>query len=224
MLPRVDFRPNDFDNIVNQKGFHTIWEQGMYCSCYTDSGQPDYNCPTCGGRGYLYFGAKKTRCLVTSIKGKKVEEKIGLDDKGSAYLTSLTTDNIGFRDRFTFPDFTMKYSDIIKRDASSNADPVRYHILEVIMVRALDRELKEEQDFVVSEDRKSLIWSEGSLEPQEQYSILYTTRPVYIAINPIHELRGSYSMYKGQGQEYFTPLPKQFQIKREDFLLPDDLR
>ena len=52
----------------------------------------------------------------------------------------------------------------------------------------------------------------------DSYSVLYNCNPVYIAIGPIHDIRGTYTMAKAGGLEAFVQLPKQFQIKREDFM------
>jgi len=221
MVPRADFRASHFDTLIRQKGFRVIWQQGMFCACANpDSGQPDYNCGSCKGKGYVYFGDTPTRVLVASISGRKEQDTIGLDDIGGAYLTSLSTDNVGFRDRFVFQDFTMKYSEIVK--FSGGVDALRYPALDIIAVRRLDTEYRRGIDFELSKDGKSLEWKNSTaMYDNQTYSVLYDTRPVYIAINPIHEMRGTYTLHKGRGEELFVVLPKQFQIRREDFIESD---
>ncbi len=64
LLARADFKIEIFNNLIKQKGYTVIWQQGMFCSCISsDSGQPDYNCPTCYGKGYVYFDPVKTKAL-----------------------------------------------------------------------------------------------------------------------------------------------------------------
>jgi hypothetical protein len=221
--PRADFKPEIFDAIIMQKGFRVLWEQGMFCSCIgKESGQPDYNCPACKGRGYVYFGGKVTKALVTSINGHKEQERIGLYDIGTAYLTPLSTDDVGFRDRFTFLDFTVKFSEVIKRGPAGTPDPLRYKAIDIICLRNLNTEYKRGIDFELSKDGLYIEWINEPLYENSSYSILYTIRPVYIAINPVHELRGTYIKQGGRGLDNFVPLPKQFQIKREDFLEKDE--
>ena len=221
--PRADFKPEAFDALIIQKGYRVLWEQGMFCSCYNmQSGQPDYNCPACKGKGYVYFGGKITRALVTSINGHREQERIGLYDMGTAYLTPLSTDNVGFRDRFTFLDFIVKFSEVIKRGAPGTADALRYEAIDIIALRNLNTEYKREVDFELSEDKRHIKWITEPLYENDQYSVLYTIRPVYIAINPIHELRGTYTKQGARGLENFVSLPKQFQIKREDFIEYDN--
>jgi hypothetical protein len=222
MAPRADIKPGLFDTAIFQKGYRILWEQGMFCSCYIkESEQPDYNCNTCKGKGYLYFGAKQIRAVVTSINGHKDQHRIGLDEVGSAYMTPQSTDDIGFRDRFTFLDFTTRFSEILTRDVDgemTKIDKLRYPAKDIVMVRKLDQEFKRGLHFDLAKDGKTIEWYEDYLYEGDRYSILYTTNPVYISIGPIHELRGTYSMAKAGGLEAFHQLPKQFQIKREDFL------
>jgi len=217
--PRADFKPELFDTLINQKGYKVIWEQGMFCSCYNQmSGQPDYNCPACRGKGYVYFDPKETRALVTSINGRKEQEKIGLNDLGTAYLTPKASDNVGFRDRFTFLDFTMKFSQLVVKDSPGMPDRMKYPIKDVISVRQLNTVYRRGIDFDISKDGWDIIWKSAGPVQGSTYSVLYDTNAVYIAINPIHELRGTYIIKGGGGLENFVPLPRQYQIKREDFL------
>jgi len=218
---RADFRPELFDTAIFQKGYRILWEQSMLCSCYTkNSGQPDYNCPVCKGKGYVYFDPKEIRAVVSSINGHKEQTHLGLFDLGSAYLTSMSTDDIGFRDRFTFLDFTTKFSEVIIHDENmegSDIDTFRYPAKEMVSVRKLDTTYIQGRDYDVSKDGRSITWK-TYMNPGDQYSVLYKTNPVYIAIGPIHELRGTYSVAKAKGLEIFYQFPKQYQIKREDFL------
>lgn len=212
---RADFKPELFDTLIKQKGYRVIWEKGMFCSCIdAESGQPDYNCPACHGKGYIYIDPKETRAVITSINGRKDQDRIGLNDQGSAYLTPLSTELVGFRDRFTFCDFTVKLSEVLTK----GDDRCRYPVKEICSVMQLKNPYIEGTDFSLSANKLDLIWHNPCLQDGESYSILYTTNPVYIAINPIHELRGTYSMVKGKGLETFIQFPSQYQIKREDLL------
>jgi hypothetical protein len=140
---------------------------------------------------------------------------------GGAYLTPLSTDNVGFRDRFTFPDCTVKFSEVFSKNSTNK---LRYPVIQMIALRSVEKFLYEGVDFDVDTDlhtnTSTIIWKTMADPPAdgELISTLYTTFPVYICLNPIHELRGTYSMEKGGGTEYFVPLPKQFKIKRESFI------
>lgn len=215
---RADFKPEFFDTAIKQKGYKVLWEQAMFCPCIdTKTGQPDYGCSSCKGSAYVYFNAMETKALVTSINGHKEQSGIGLQDLGTAYLTPVSTDNVGFRDKFTFVDFTTKYSEVLIKD-NSNTNKTNYGIVKIISVRSLNSVYALNTDFTVSNDKRHIIWNTGAIPNGTQFSVLYDINPVYIAMGPVHEIRGSYTVAKGLGQELFVQLPKQFMIKREDFL------
>lgn len=220
---RADLNAETFDDLIRQKGFWVIWQQGLFCPCVgEENGQANYNCPLCKGKGYIYINATKTKLLVTSISGRKEQDRIGLNEQGTSYATPLSTDNVGFRDRFTFIDFKMKYSEVFTK-SDSNIDELTYGALNVILLRDTNTIYKRGIDFNIEENKPMIKWINPSVIPGTRLSILYVVHPVYIAINPIHELRGTYNMKNAGGLEYFVQLPSQYQIKREDFLGQDDI-
>jgi len=217
--PRVDLKPEQFDLLLQQKGYRVTWEQAMFCSCYSRSGQPNYECETCHGLGYVYFNPTETRIAVASIAGNKQQDRIGLNDVGYAYATTKTTDLIGFRDRFTFTDFTTRFSEVIERQPLGISDTLRYPVTSINCVRQLDSTYSLGVDFIVDPDNpRKLKWLTEEVTPGDYYSILYITKPVYIVINIEHEIRGSWVVYHALGGERFVTLPKKYQLKREDFL------
>jgi len=212
--PRVDFKPAQFDEFIESKGYTAIWEQAMFCSCYNlESGQPQFDCPACYGKGYIYLNPTKIKVAVAGISGQKEQERQGLLETGHAYLTSKTIHEIGYRDKFTFLDFNTKFSEILVR----GEDRLKFSCKQLLVVRQINNLYKIEEDVLVKpEDNKQVIWN--SADPQEgvNYSVLYITYPVYIVTNVIHEIRGTYIRGAG-GLDYFAPLPKQFKIKRDNF-------
>jgi len=220
MAARADINPQLFDLAIMQKGYRIRWEQGMFCSCADiSSGQPNYVCPACNNKGYIFFNPTEIRALVTSISGSKDQNnRVGLDELGTAYLTPISTDKVGYRDRFTFLDFTIKFSEII-RGGNTLKHMLRYPAKKMLSVRILDKQYEQGVHYDLSEDGWYIKWREMPAYGDLTYSVLYTTNPVYIAIGPIHELRGTYTLKQGQGREVFLQLPDQYQIKREDFML-----
>lgn len=219
MAPRADLQVQQFDTAIRQKGYRVWWEQGMFCPCVDKrSGQPDPVCPVCWGNGYHYLEGKETRAVVTSINSQKMQTHIGLDDLGTAYLTSLSTDRIGYRDRFTFIDFSVKYSELIDRGEIGETDALRYQALDILCLRTVDAIYRRGIDFDITTDGWHITWLKDVLYEGDRYSILYYTPPTYIAMGPIHDLRGTATLFKSGGQERFEYLPQQYQIKREDFL------
>lgn len=214
---RADLSAGEFDDLILQRGYKVIWEQSIFCSCLDDSGSPDYMCPVCKNQGYIYFSPTEIRALITSISGNKEQDRIGLNEKGTAYMTCRAGDNVGFRDKFTFTDFTMKYSELIKRTGEPN-DLMRFECKSMVAIMQLDTTYIPDVDYTISSDGRYINWIGSAPAIGDKYSVLYNTCPVYIAQGPIHELRGTYTMKNGLGEELFVLLPKQFQIKRADFI------
>lgn len=219
---RVDFKVEDFDRLIKQKGYKVLWEQAMYCTCYYDpdvdqySGQPNYNCPHCKGEGFTYLDPTEKRVVATGISNGVDQTRIGLNELGTAYLTPTTDTIIGIRDRFTFVDFTIRYSQIIQL-SGEKVDKLKYAPTTLLAVRTPNGSIfKPGVDCKLTSEGVEWINSPG--EAGQVVSVLYQGLPRYIALGPIHELRGTYLLSKNKGMETFARLPQQFQVKREDMI------
>lgn len=218
-MPKVDFFVNQFDELIEQKGMIVQWEQAMFCHCYDEStGQPDYNCPYCGGSGFMYLPPIETKVVTTNIDGKFDWTNVGLKQPGTAYATSLSAVLMGYHDRLLFPDFKSKYSEVLTFiDGKSS----RLHKPAKAVIKLLSTSADYEQDidFKISEDGYYLEWINVMTLPEDstRIPVLYVTSPSYIIIDLLHELRATYAKVKTPEDKFFE-LPKQFLIQREDFL------
>ena len=222
--PRAEFKPDLFEKAIETYGLRVIWQKSMLCPCLDSyGGQPQIGCPSCRGKGYLYFDPIETRVLLSSISGNKEQDRIGLQELGSAYATFKASDEVGYRDRIMFVDSTIRFSEIRTRSTPNaegkSIDSLSYKALSVVSVRTMDKVINS-TDFSISQDGLSLQWNKGvsDVAVGQQYSVLYVINPSYIAMNPLHEIRGTYTTHNTHGFEKYVPLPKQFMIKREDFV------
>lgn len=212
---RVDFKHENFDLIIHQKGASVIWQKSALCSCLNErTGQPDYSCPACKGKGYIYFDDKEIRAVVSGITGDKSQIPIGLLDVGTSYLTTKSTDLVGFRDRIIFKDFRTPYSEVV---TYNDGIDLRYECEELVAVHVLSNSIPLDK-ITISEDKTRLeVDPSVGLQNGERVSLLYRIKPVYIVIDIPHELRGTYVKF-GRSTEEWVTLPKQLMIKREDLL------
>ena len=212
---RIDLKPEEFDRTIFQKGARIIWEKSMLCSCIDEfSGQPDFNCPACKGKSFVYFDPVETRAVVSGLGGDNQNIPIGLIDVGTAYLTTQSTDLVSFRDRITFPDMTTAYSQVLKYEG----EPVemKYTAKELLSVKVLGAEIPPES-YKLSEDGTKIEFLDGVLGYGEKFSVLLRINPVYIVIDMPHDLRGTFVVFGKPAEEWVT-LPKQLIIKREDLM------
>lgn len=237
-MPRVDFYVDQYDEIILQKGMRTLWEEAMTCYCLSvDTGQPDFNCTTCSGSGYIYAPPKETKVLTSGLTGKFDLATIGMVQKGTAYVTALSTVLMGYHDRLTFPDFKSKYSQTV---TFCDGKSTRLHrpakkiircltsVAEYIPIEAksvegnIDNVADTAQlmpDFKISEDGLYIEWVNIETWPADdsRAAILYMTGPSYVIDDITHELRATYVKFK-QNTDTFKELPKQYSLKREDFV------
>jgi LysM repeat protein len=216
---RVDLMPDKFDLLIQQKGMRILWEQAMICHCYEpNTGQPEFTCPTCHGTGFIYFDAKETVALSTNLSGKKDFDNIGMAERGTAYVTSLTKDLMGYHDRLTFLDFKCKYSQLVTFYNGQTPNLNRY-IEDVMRLQDSEMTYVLGEHFKISDNKVSLEWIDPDTEPLNgsRMGILLVTKPRYHVIDIMHELRATQVKYNNPTEE-FKELPKQYMIKREDFI------
>lgn len=213
---RVDFYPDQFDQIVHQKGARVIWEKAILCACIDeDRHQADYNCLYCSGKGFQYFDPLDIRAAITNINRDENQGNVGFVDVGTALVTTKSTDNVNFRDRLTFIDFTTNYSEVVT--VEDGVAKLKYDVNDVTMVMNGELKFKEGEHYTLNDTQTEIHFEDGVISDGERVSVLMVVRPSYIVIDMPHDLRGTFIKF-GEPEETWFKLPKQLQIKREDLI------
>lgn len=220
-MERLNIYEEELEKLINDRGNNADWEQAIVCNCVSrDSGQPDFRCPTCGGSGYRYLSPKRIVVGVTSISGNKLTDSLGLREPGMAYITPTADVIMGFRDRVRFPDFKCIFSENVLW-GQDKISPKLYREIKGIEFLADDEyEYELGADFIITEDGFHLKWVNDKTFNRvkgKNLSCRYLTTPSYLVSDLLHELRATLSDRK-QPKATFRELPKQYQIKREDFM------
>lgn len=222
---RVDLYHDDYDLAIEQHGMKCIWERAVVCQCCTgQTGQADFSCPYCHGRGFRYLPGKEIRVLTTSFSSSTKLETLGMREPGSAYATPTRDVIMGYRDRLIFPEFSSIFSEsILIRGGESFSDFTKREMKEVLYLTHDNLLLEPEIDFTIHTNKRQifLLNEESSPKQDSNYSILYYTPPSYLVTDCLHELRATYTMRKVD-QETFVELPKQYYIQREGFQYQQD--
>lgn len=208
----ASFNPQDFIALIEQQGYVVNWYPAIVCECFKNN-QPDIHCELCSGSGYRYLPCRQIKAITSSLSGGMELKVQGLQEPGSAYITPQIGNIMGYRDRIEFPEIECKYSqvlDVVGKKTTSTYRPIR----RVNFVLSGNTVYEENNDFVISDDRHHLIFKE---KPLTKISILYMTTPTYLVVDMSHELRSS-RQNKGTRAAYTVELPKQYMIKREDFV------
>src|SRR4030042_494975 len=89
---RVDFKPDKFDLLIENKGYLIAWTRACVCPCApvaTQSDQPDPNCELCKGKGWFYFGGSQVQDL-SGFRFSDVQTKI-IQDANAMLIRGILT-------------------------------------------------------------------------------------------------------------------------------------
>lgn len=225
MQAKVNLYEELYHNLIHDLGIDCIWERAVVCCCLNrDTGQPHFTCPLCGGSGFRYLQGQHIRVGITGIMSDISQDTLMLREPGTTYCTPQAHIIMGYHDRLTFPDFKCVFSEVIKWDKEEDGLGVShktYRNIKQPIYLADDRfEYEEGTDFEVTEDRYHLKWLNAVHAEQidkTNMSFLYYTMPSYLVNDLLHELRATMSD-RNSPTETFRELPKQYQLKREDFI------
>lgn len=212
----ISFNVENFQELIIGQGYNIKWSQAIVCECYENE-QPDIHCPLCKGSGFRYLPPKLIKAVTTSLSGK-LEVKIqGITEQGTAYLTPQLDTIMGYQDRIEFMDIRCKFSQSIVM--GTNQTSSTYREIQKVLFVVVDNNIFEEGiDFEITEDRFHLKWIEETRPKKgSRISILYLTTPTYLVHDMVHELRSTQE-HKGTRTPYTIELPKQYLIKRENFI------
>ncbi len=111
--PRVDLEGDQFDVVIDQKGYEVLWEKAVRCPCKPKGLDALSSCKNCGSTGWVYINTVKTKMLMQSISfsGKRLdwtEEK-----SGTVNITPRNRDHVGYNDRITVVDSESIHSEVI---------------------------------------------------------------------------------------------------------------
>lgn len=217
MAVNASFNVKDFEALIESQGYNAYWSQAIVCECMKD-GQPDMHCEFCSGRGWRYLPKRGIKAVTTSLTGDRDLHIQGFREPGTAYITPQNGIIMGYNDKVEFYEITCNHSQTIimgKDNTSSTYRPIK----KVLFVVQGQHVFEEKKDFVITEDSHHLEWMTDDYKPElgSKISILYLTSPEYLVTDLLHELRST-RQSKGTRHPYTEELPKQYQIKRVDFV------
>ena len=242
---RADFKQDDFDRLVHQKGLKLTHEIAAFCSCVREvNGNAEPHCISCGGSGYVFLDP----CTLTGVI-----QAIGYDPKhnqyseinlGTAKLTTRYTERLGWFDRLTLKDgesVFMENTFPIVRNVNGTDQLSSLLIYEPLKISKVfmyidaqtpQQELEQfEADGVTPKDftieGRKLILSDAILaahqaagEEKKYISIRYSHRPQYLVMDIQHDIRNTKNLDKG-GAEVLKNMPIHCIIKKAHYLLGD---
>jgi hypothetical protein len=227
-LARVDFNPQDFEDIIQQKGYRVLWEKNLICPCIDPvTLHPVPNCVNCDGRGKYYYDPKEIRGLITrQTKELLIGEALGVLESGTAYITVSHDNYINKFDRMTNLDSTVKYQEtVIHDDKTGEADWLSYPVATTVEVAITQPTrtsplvtLVQNIDFTIEADGKIDWISAKKPRDKQGVSFSYYMHPVWEVISIPNYVRDTWVL-QGNPTDTVSKLPIRAEIRLE-FLGP----
>lgn len=215
---RTDFKIEEFANIIEQKGYDLIWEKALKCPCMPEekSGQPDYNCPLCHGKGWTWFDQQDIKAAMTNFNENVRYNQVGELAQGTAYLTTLPEHKLGFWDRVTHVDSRIRHSEVLTHGDHGGKDKLRFQPTEIVYCRSISTVYTEGVDFTFDHNSFEIDWAPTGLEPNsgDRYSVEYLMPPRWIVIDIMNVIRDTYVKSKKPGIT-FQELPIRCTVRLE---------
>jgi len=228
-FPRVDFKPEDFAKLIQDKGYKVTWWRGMTCPCLDQrSKQPDPACPLCDHTvGFYYYEEKTVRAVCSSLTSKDAMEYFSQHLMGSAYITFRMDEVMpGWYDKIIMNNSLALFSEQIIKKATDTthrlyyppaiSDESDHGMLKVINKDGTEYE--EGVDYKI--DGNLFTWLTGTTA-EKYFALLYEYHPEYIVIDLPHEIRNTY-LKKKLKAEKFQKMPTQVIARKKHLLGPEN--
>lgn len=113
-LPPIQFQPELFENLIAERGMPIQWEMATLCSCVradATTGTPSFNCGVCYN-GNVFVNPQTLTAAVTNITSQRNAQIFGELAIGGIFVTVPGAYRLGFNDRITLLNQTMRYSEL----------------------------------------------------------------------------------------------------------------
>ena len=233
---RADFDPNHFIAALEDHGKWVTWRKALACPCSSDTEQPEMNCESCNGSGWLYIDPIFIQAHMLSFdKTVRSFEKIGMWLEGSTSVTTLPEHRLGYRDSLELRDLVMSHAEQFTKGSRRgyrallppNHDCVRYRIVDVehmqVLVSQNGRKVPvalEAGTHYELTDKGWIRWlgaGDALVTPDTIVSLRYLFRPVYVVESHPHVVRDDLNKQKSPDLSAIA-LPVQA-VARLDYLV-----
>ena len=154
LIPRVDFKPEEFRKLVFQRGMDVKWEQAQLCPCRRpvqayvgsalgsagslgvqgESTEPRPECVMCEGDGYFWHSPQTIKALITRASSTPEGYNAwGEQARAHIYITLMPEHLPSFLDRFTLVNSVLMFRESRVR-TTATLEALRYPIV----TRSLD--------------------------------------------------------------------------------------
>lgn len=244
---RVDFKPDQFDLVIETKGYLLLWERAALCPCspVTDqTEQPDPNCELCEGSGWLFFGAP-TAQDTSGYEVDDIQQKM-IDDTGGMLIRGIITgaqtqpdpydvmirrtpglmnvtvrreNKLGYYDKITALDAEIVFSEVLEATGTELLE-ARYLITGVNYLRSEGTVYKADVHFEIYKGQ--IRWFPSSIPATgTRLSLHYLCHPTWLVVEHPHAARVTSKLFKTANPKTPTGDPRKLPVQalvRYEFL------
>lgn len=215
---RVDLKPQDFDQLLKQKGIKCKVYRSMYCPNVksVDGAEHNLNCTMCNGSGFIDVDPICTLVLFKTQELNKLPEVEGMVDGNTVVMTFPIGIELQYFTRIDLEDFTDIYFQRILRKEGSNVDILKYAACRVnVLIDANNARYYQDQDFTI-DTNGNIMWGAGNTPADNTpYTIHYEAKQQYRATAASHVNR--FTQYVSGGQAEFIKMPEEWYCTKEFF-------
>lgn len=205
MISRVDFNVQDFEQLIEQKGYRLQWEKATICPCIDPATNHGVEgCPQCDGRGKYYYSSSEIKGVITrQNKELQIGDVFGALEPGEAYLTVPAKYKLSQFDRVTNLDSIGVYSEVIIKDLEDD-DYLRYTPIGAVDFAGYQPTLKSNiinlvqgVDYTFDADGKITWLTANKPAANTGFSFRYNCHPVWLVTTMPNYIRDTFVANEG---------------------------
>jgi len=190
--PKVGWRVDDFEELIQSQGYDAYIDRAMRCPCADKStGQALSTCKNCLGKGWFFINRVETRLIAQHMDSKKRYENWSEINRGTASITTKGSDKLGFMDRIILTQLEENYSEILRPVIFDN-ELIAYSVYEPIQiidmflfVSDIDKLISlSENDYTI--DKNKIVFDKTLLDKVDITEFNVTEVPMSITIRYSH--------------------------------------
>ena len=112
--PQGRLQKQNFDSLVDQKGYPVIIQKAMTCPCASVGSQALPSCRNCGGSGWIWINPASTKAIMQSMNKNTKFKEWSKENLGTASVTTFDEVELGYMDKITVLNSESSYSQVIR--------------------------------------------------------------------------------------------------------------
>lgn len=205
IAPRVGWRVDDFERLIQSQGYDAYIDRAMRCPCADKAtGQALSTCKNCLGRGWFFTDRTNTRVIAQRMDSRKHYSEWSEINRGTASITTKGCDKIGFMDRIILLQLREFYSEILTPELFEG-ELLSYPVYEPLDISSMFlfigdyTKLESVPSEMYAVDKNKIVFDQRLLNilpvndinqrtPNMSISVRYSHYPVYHVVDVNREL------------------------------------